>query len=273
MRLGFFSLAAIVLFLISGTAMGLFTEMPRNLEIGETKEELKFTVYNESNLNQPLQVFYDLPGDFEIVSQPEMIMANSAAEVTALIVPDYSLEGTIHTATIAINLGGNTAEKQIELEYKKENKCPVDIYAQQSNDGTILVKAVNNSFKDKALRFKEITGTPDYNLEGPMTIALAGYEEKEFEYEITNTGNFKGNAELVFECRSTVLRTNVELDSGDDDNIAGFFTLTGLNLNSEIILNVFLGVIAAFLLIAFIARLVKVMKPAHEKKQNMEAFK
>ncbi|MFH1392012.1 MAG: hypothetical protein ABIH20_06890 [Candidatus Diapherotrites archaeon] len=253
-------LILVLALLLSTGASAFVNSLENTISVGETAYELSYTVENTSNIKQPLTVDYDLPTDFEIVKQPNYVNANSTQEIVVKILPQQGFEGTTYTGMITINLGGNKAEKRINVSYLKENTCTVEREVSVEEDKvTILLK--NNSYNGKTMKLSEVKNLPnDWVLNTGASFVLNSFEKKTYELELQKESSFDGELEFVFECQGETFTNKVKVKHEGNDFTG--FAIAGsalYSVDSELIIDIFLVIIAAILLIAFIARLVKVL--------------
>src|SRR3989344_5729061 len=265
----------VFILMASANAMAFVTDLEDIITIGETPYELSFNVENTTDIRQPLRIEYDFPTDFETINQPNFIRANAMEEIKVKIFPSAIQEGTTYKGMIQITLGGNTAEKIITLNYAKENKCTIERNIEIANN-KIKIEFVNTSFKDKEVRLVDAAGLPEgWSIEGTKTFILSGFEEKTFTLEIKGRGAFNGTLELQFQCEGETFKEEAQIRmENNEPGFTGLVLLNSLgNIDFEIIVDVVLGIIAAILLIAFIARMIKFLNTNKEKQTKIEVKK
>jgi len=253
--------STIALLLIMGSTSAFVSNLENEITVGETPYLLSFKVENKSNLNQPLFVDYDLPTDYEIVKQPGSIRAESEEEIVVKILPQSGFEGTTHIGTIYLEVNGQKSDKLITINYKRENNCTVERQVELEKDEVTII-LTNNSYKDKTMKLIEIKGLPsDYELKGRTSFVLNSFERNTYKFELVKGAPFRGELEFVFECQGQTFTNKLEADFEEDGLFSGLavFGSAMSAVDSAIILDIFLVIIAAILLIAFIARLVRVL--------------
>ena len=176
--------------------------------------------------------------------------------------------------------------------YTKPKNCavsiiPIGTFDEKENKFTIRTELENNGIIAEKVELKAVRGIPDdWKVEGTRRAEVEGESLKSFETVIKPGSNYTGKAELVYECgaftveRIVILKFRGPLENTFEGLATGFaglfggFSLpegiTGLALPdgmAGLVIDFILIIVAAVLLIAFIARLVKRMgrKPPAEQ--------
>lgn len=271
MRFGVFFTAMAALLLLAATAGAFVTGLETSIDIGETGKELSFLVENKSNIKQPLTINYDFPSDFTVILQPSFVRANSKDEVKVKIFPNEDLGGSTYNSMINIKVGTNKAEKTITLNYLNTDVCTVNIDVNFENK-MFVINLENESFKEKNIRLTNIEGI-DWEVDKFDTTVL-GNTTKTIELEIENISNFTGEVEFTFDCKGTPIKKTVNVEYEEPGIGVAFtgFAVLEEGFNFEFLFDVLLALIAAVLLVTFIARLVKILNQK-EKQTKIEADK
>ncbi len=265
-----FSIALIAaLVLLPAGAFAFITQSEADIRVGETPKDYTFTVENKSAATKALVLSFVMPSRHEVIAKPQWVGAKSTGQVKIRIYPDSRLEGTTYTAKIKAELGGDIAEKVLTINYIAEDKCTIDTRAgfADYNQGPskIALTFTNGSYKAKAIELAGISGAPqDWKLEGGNTFTIGPFETRQFETGLERKSPFSGGLGLVFRCAGTEFTQKIDVSApkkGDEGAFAGFAVLAeGIaSADFAFILDAFLIIIAAVLLIAFIARLVHFM--------------
>ncbi|HZX34846.1 MAG TPA: hypothetical protein VFF09_05715 [archaeon] len=273
MRWGFLITAIAVLALFSSAAFGaVVSGFENSIIVGERPHEFSFYAENDSATKQPLTVEFNFPAKVVAENMPEYIPANSSSKVSVLIYPEKSLEGSSYKGMVLIDVGGNKAEKNVSIDFRREDSCTVKAEAQESDEGA-LVKFSNSSFKTKSLSLVEAKNLPsDWSVAGEKEFVLGSFEEKSFGIALEKGSSFEGAIEFVFSCADGSSSAEAEMKhesagmfSGLSgmavfvaDGISGFGGAAG-GADSQFIIDAVLAIVAAILMIAFVARLVKVL--------------
>ncbi|PIN85348.1 MAG: hypothetical protein COV47_02650 [Candidatus Diapherotrites archaeon CG11_big_fil_rev_8_21_14_0_20_37_9] len=251
-----------ILLLTSTASAAVLTNFNGTASIGETPKEINFIVENTTNTKQPFSINVNFPAKTNIAA-PKWIEAGAKETITVTIYPEETLEGQTYRGTVSAELGGNKAEKEVTLIFSKINACTVSAETYQNNDA-IKAAFKNNSFKSKTVYLEKINNVPDNWTFGKKSFVLGPYEEREFDLEITKGSSFSGEAELVYNCLNSEIKNTVQIEHKEEGYFTGFAILSqNQNKGEELpmIIDIFLAIIAAILLIAFIARLVRVYNP------------
>ncbi|MAG18412.1 MAG: hypothetical protein CL944_02980 [Candidatus Diapherotrites archaeon] len=253
------TLILVLALLLSTGASAFVNSLENTISVGESAYELSYTVENTSNIRQPLTVDYDLPTYFEIIKQPNYVNANSTQEIVVKILPQQGFEGTTYTGMISINLGGNRAEKRVSISYLRENNCVVEREVSLI-ENKVRITLENNSYKDKTIKLSEVRNLPNDWAITSTSFVLNGFEKNTYELELQKGSSFDGTLEFVFECQGNLFTNKVEVEHEGND-FTGFAIIGSAleSVDSELIIDIFLVIIAAILLIAFIARLVRIL--------------
>ena len=258
MRFGEFITGMTALLLLAATAGAFVTGLETSIDIDETGKELSFLVENKSSIKQPLTINYDFPSDFTVILQPSFVRANSKDEVKVKIFPNTSLEGSSYNSMINIKVGTNKAEKTITLNYLNTNVCTLNVDVSFENK-MFVIDIENESFKEKNIRLTSIEGT-DWEVDKFDTTVL-GNTTKTIQLEIENLSPYTGEVEFTFDCKGTPIKKTVNVEYEEPGIGAAFtgFAVLEEGINFEFLFDVTLALIAAVLLITFIARLVKIL--------------
>ncbi len=286
--MGILSKATALVFLaIIATPAFALVEGPSFIRVGENVQEIPFYAKNDSATEKYLEAEFTIPSKHEIASKPEWIGANSKGEVKVRIYPEERLEDTTYTGKAMFNLGGDISEKIISIEYAKEDSCPsvvgstfterpgADAAKAGGSKGAEPSKFIftvkNSSYKPKVLKLLAIEGAPqDWKISGAGTrgtYSIGAFETRKFEAAIEGQSAFTGEASFRFGCSGKEIVQKQQIKAGNvqgDGAGAGSGILSGFAVfassihpaDVEFILDAFLAIIAAVLLIAFIARLV-----------------
>ncbi|MCR4335516.1 MAG: hypothetical protein NUV57_03190 [archaeon] len=266
------TLTLVLVLLLSIGASAFVNNLENTINVGETAYELTFSVENNSNIKQPLTIDYDLPTDFEIAKQPNYVNATSTQEIVVKILPQKDFEGTTYTGTITINLGGNRAEKRLSVSYLKENNCTVEREV-SVNENKVTIELTNNSYKSKTIKLIEVKNLPNDWAITETSFVLNGFEKNTYELELKKGSSFDGELEFVFECSGETFSNTVKVKH-EDNGFTGFAIIGSAlgSVDSELIIDIFLVIVAAILLIAFIARLVRLLN-SNAKQTKIEVKK
>jgi len=266
MRFGFFA-SLVTLLLICSSASAFVTSFDGGARIGESPYELSFFVENTDSVKRPLFITYNFPVDYELVNQPSWVGANSKEKIIVKLIPEYDLQGTEYLSTVSIVLGSNKSEKNIRLSFFNQDNCTIN--SSISTDNGLEFYFENTSFKSKEIKLVEIKAVPkDWKINGSTLFVLNGFESRNYSIDLVKNSSFSGVAEFVFSCENTSFSKKVEFEHGTTDSFAGFAILGGLEgiIDSELILILFLVIIASIFLLAFIARLVRILNNSEVKK-------
>ncbi len=257
------TLLAIVLIALTASASTV-SSLEGSIYVGETPYELSFYVENNTNTKQPLNIETIFPTRTTI-DAPDWVEANSQETVVLKVYPEEGFEGQKYSyAIVNIELGGTNVEKNVLIDYARENNCTVETNSEETETG-LKVKLTNKGFKEKTVTIKEINNAPSTWTFEKEEFVVGAYEERTFDVLLNKNGSFSGDAEIVFSCSGKEIAEKVRFDYTEKDLLSGFVIFgdsepnTTENEDYEIILDIFLVIIAAILLIAFIARLVRIM--------------
>ena len=247
--------------LLAWSADGQIIAFQDSVSIGETPYEYTFTVKNNSGSQKPLIIEYSFPAKYEKMSQPAFIDAGAQEQVKIKIYPQKSLEGATYVGTIKTQIGQDFSEKNLIMEFLKEDKCTVSPSAEIDMEGNAALKLSNSSYNSKTVELKSINGPAGWEITGEKKFEIAPNETKTVKTKINMKGAYNGEAELAFSCMGDQItaKTRVTRDEkGILQQITGMFTAAQFGRNiAGLAVNLFLGIVAAVLLVAFIARLVK----------------
>ncbi len=264
--LGF--LAAILLFCASASA-GV-TGLENSIMVGESAYKLSFFVDNASGVKLPLSVEFHFPSEYSVVKGPAFVAAKSnKGEVVVKVFPKKGLEGNTYTGTIIIDLGGNRAEKNIAITFFEEDSCPLEARITAQENGSIKLSLENKSYKSKTVQLSAVKGLPSgAAIEGVKEFSLGAFEKRDYELTVKSGSGFEADAEFEFTCKGVANPATVSepakikygQGNGSADASTGFavFGLGGI-AGGELLVDAVLVLVAAVLLIAFIARMVKIL--------------
>ena len=265
-----------LLIVLAAGSFAFVTDSPSYLSVGERPQDFSIQLENTSTVNKPLLAEFTLPSKFEVLEKPDFVRAKGKAQIRFRVYPQQSLEGTSYTGKIRLTLGGDVAEKIVTARYFSENGCTIDAQSGFAPVGTKAQGAAdagfvetltftNGSYKPKTLRLTQMRNAPqDWKTPGGQAFEVGPFETRSFSIPITAQSAFEGKIAFVFNCADSQLikrqDVSVKMAAGADSNViaSGFAVVAGAikSGEGEFILNAFLLVIAAVLLIAFIARLV-----------------
>ncbi|GEM_PF-6797697 len=264
-----------LLILLAAASFAFTVDSPSRISVGETPQDYTIRIENTSTLTKPLTAEFILPSRFDILEQPQFIGPKGKGEIRIRIYPEERLEGTEYTGKITLTLGGDVAEKIITISYFSENGCTIDArsgFAPAKAQGTAgnadfieTFTFTNNSYKSKKLTLIGMKGGQQgWKASAAGAFEVGPFETRSFEVPIDAPSAFDGRLEFIFSCANSQLSKKQDVSvkqgagAGTDVIASGFAVISGAMKSSEaeFILNAFLVVIAAVLLIAFIARLV-----------------
>ncbi len=270
MRWGSITLVFLALFVANAGA--LISGFPDSITVGETPSQIAFTVENDSGIRQPISVQVALPSDYEI-DAPEYAEANSSATVKITVYPQKGLEGSTQKGVVSVDVANNLAEKNILVNYAYKDECTLTIDA-QNNDGKIILEMENASYKSKTARLVSLEKAPqDWNIAGNTEFIIGAYEKRAFETKLAQNSAFEGNIELVFSCSGKTITKEISVKRDEQGALAGLATIGSMFENAGdtgFIIDAFLVIIAAILMIAFIARLVKILNTGNQTKLRVK---
>jgi hypothetical protein len=254
-------LIAIIIMLFANTAFGQIVGFQDTISIGETPYEYTLHVINNAPEQKPLLIEYHFPAKYEKISQPVFIEPNSQEQIKIKIYPSKNLEGSTYVGTIKAQIGNEFAEKNIIMEFKKENKCTIKPEANIDESGNVKLKLINSSYNQKSIELKSIKGPKDWEITGDKNFVINPNETKETGTKIKMKTTYSGSVGLVFSCYDEEILAEAKIEHSEKDvlqQITGMFTTSQLKIDVvSLSINLVLGVVAAILLIAFIARLAK----------------
>ncbi|MEK6957856.1 MAG: hypothetical protein AABW99_02670 [archaeon] len=271
MRWGSITLVFLALFVANAGA--LISGFPDSITIGETPAQIAFTVENNSGIRQPISVQAVFPSDYKI-DAPKYAEANSSAIVKITVYPQKGLEGSTQKGVVSIDVANNLAEKNILVNYAYKDECTVTIDAQNGSDGKIILEMENASYKSKTARLVSLEKAPqDWNISGNTEFTIGAYEKRAFETKLAQNSAFEGNIELVFSCSGKTIAKEIKVKRDEQGALAGLATIGSMFENTGdtgFIIDAFLVIIAAILMIAFIARLVKILNTGNQTKLRVK---
>ena len=265
MRFGVFA-SLITLLLICSSASAFVTSFDGQARIGESPYELSFFVENTDSIKRPLFITYNFPVDYNVVNQPSFVEANTKEKIVVKLIPNAEVAGAEYLSTVSIVLGSNKAEKNIRLSFFNQDNCTINssIYTTKGLEFSFE----NTSFKPKQIKLTEIKGVPaDWKINGSTLFVLNGFESRTYSVDLVKNSSFSGIAEFVFSCENTSFSKKVEFAHENNGSFTGFANLGVIVsvFDSELILILFLVIIASIFLLAFIARLVRILNNGVEK--------
>ncbi|VVB99580.1 Uncharacterised protein [uncultured archaeon] len=257
-----------------------FVEGQSYISIGETPYDYAFTVENASSQKKALEVSFSMPVKYEANDVPQWVMPDSKEEVKIRIFPETGFEGTTYAAKISISLGGDVAEKTLNITFANENGCPVTAKITGTTSGnngknTASFEFMNKSYKPKEVKISGVAAGGFETTGAQEKLALGPFETRPFEAILEGDKSYEGMAEFTLECAGSAEKAKaigkVKLEGKAGFIASGLALLSGIGNASggaakgnpglvETTVDVFLAAIAAILLIAFIARLVKFTK-------------
>ncbi len=239
------------------------------VQFNQMPEELIFTVTNDYSAAQGLSVKLFAPIDYEIVGTiPTSLDANKSTKITMLLYPKTEFVGIQQKANLQISLGSNIETKEITLKFYALNEFPAEItlnsnynVGKDANTFWIDVTAYNKTIQDVEVELSGIGGIPsDWNVSpGTFKLQVPALETRTQTILLRPASSFDGNVALIFSALGFGHSEKIALKYEAKGAIAGFAALFP-KISSEIALDVLLAVVAALLLISFIARMVHRMQ-------------
>lgn len=262
-------LAVVLLSLLLATAAHAAVSLNNVVEFNQFPKELVFTVSNSYSTAQALGVKLFAPVDYEIVGAlPNSIDANKSAEIKMLLYPKTEFIGIQQKANLQISLGSNIETMEITLKFYALDEFPAEIninsnysIGKDANEFLIDIALQNKSVQDIEVEFSGIGGIPsDWDAE-PKTFKLKipALQSISQTIALKPGSSFDGNAVLNFSALGFGHSENMALKYDTIGALAGFAALFP-EISSEFALDVLLAIVAALLLISFIARMVHRMQ-------------
>jgi hypothetical protein len=259
--MGIKPLIAIMTILLASIAASQIVGFQDTISIGETPYEYIFHVINNSNEQKPLLIEYHFPVKYEKISQPVFIEPQTQEQIKIKIYPSKKLEGSTYVGTIKVQIGSEFAEKNLIMEFKKENKCTIKPEAEFDSSGSVKLKLVNPSYNQKSIELKSIKGPNDWEIIGDKNFIINPNEIKETSTKIKMKTTYSGSVVFVFSCHNEEILAEAKIEHFEKDvlqQITGLFTASQFKIDAtSLAINLLLGIVAAILLLAFIARLTK----------------
>ena len=266
-----FLIVALAFILVFSSAQAAVRGIPTSIEFHETVEQIEFSVSNDSGSTQLLEVQLFLPVDYDFLDKPEFVEAGESATVKVALYPREDLIGTVYNSMIVVSLGNDVYELPVRVSFEENQECQLVYKArsrtQDVNGLTELyvdIEIYNPYPKAMDVEFRGINGLPFGWSYSPAntTITIAALEKQGISVELTAGSAFDGNAFVLVSCPGfDDVEERVEISHEGTGILSGFFAFGNLFDDSEfaleIILDVLLALVAAVLLIAFIARFVK----------------
>jgi len=246
--------------------------------------EVSFTVTNTSTVPRELEMTINMPGRHEVLRDPGVIAAGATEEVVISILPEEKFEGSEFVGTIMLKLGNDTAEKNLKIVYARARTCVVSIaplgsFDEAANKFTIDTQLTNNGVEAAEVELSAIKGIPsDWKVGGDRKAGVRAGETRNIQTTLTPGSDYAGQAQLVYNCdgfaieRIVVVKFERPITSAFDNIGAGFASLfggtggDGAGFDWGLAINVILILLAAILLIAFIARMVKMLDRQENQK-------
>ncbi|GEM_PF-3012896 len=263
-------LALLAAIALAGTAQAQIDGLSGQLIVENVPADFSFTVTNSENVSRDVFLGVFLPAKFVFLEKPGKLAPLETAEVKIRIFPEEELIGSTFSAKVTAEIGVSKAEKTFEIVFKRETSCPVKITTtlfepseENSNKFVLFSELENRKNSRQEFSIDKINGLPQgWVVETENSTLVNPLETRILKTTISPQSNFEGELEVVFDCgRFTETRTHpVRFDRQDPIGtglvgLGGFF---GDN-NNSIILNVFLVAVAAFLMVMFISRLVRIL--------------
>jgi hypothetical protein len=287
-------LAFIAITLVFTQASAFVGEFNNYIVVRNVPSEFSFTVTNNDPVARLLEMQILLPGRYEVISNPGTIDAGATEDVVIRLLPEKKFEGSEFEGNIFLKLGSNTAEKNLKIFYTKSKTCAVSIaplgsFDANTNKFTVSTGLENNGIENERVELKVIRGIPDdWKVEGQRSTEIDAGEKKSFDTTLIPGSNFTGQAQLVYQCGDFVVERIVIVKferplnplQGPFAAATGFFSLLG-NIKFDmpggltgIVLDAILIIVAAVLLIAFIARVVHRIgrRPPTTVQQEISSF-
>lgn len=250
-----------ILLVTIGAHAATIEGLQQDITIGEIPLELSFKVSNDSPTAKQLTISATMPTKYEVVAS-RSLRPNSTETVKIRIFPESGFEGSTYTGQIVIDLGGNRAEKNVQLTYERQDSCSVKADASISGDGKATITLQNQSYKRKTVELLAVKGVPnDWTFTGNKAFNFGPYEKRNYELTVKRQGMFEGEAEFVFKCGQEEFSEKTPVKFTGEGTISPFAVIGSIAKAADInfMIDAFLVIIAAILLIAFIARMVRIL--------------
>ncbi|MEW6295038.1 MAG: hypothetical protein AB1467_01940 [Candidatus Diapherotrites archaeon] len=236
-------------------------DIPNYINFYQEPQTISFTVENDSGFTEELNIEISAPVRSEVMNAPEDLMPEEKALIQIKFYPEKRFIGSTYESTITIALGEISEKKNLTLKFNERNECPIDLSATQKNKTVngaeviqLNVSISSNSSEDLTVKFYGIKGLPSNWLYEPQnkSLSIEGNAEKSLLLTISPKSTFTGSAFINFKCLGFEKSKKVDLNFSQAGFASGLVTaISGMPW-----LDIILIIIAALLLIAFIARLV-----------------
>ncbi len=269
------ALSLIVFIFAANLASAAVSAVPSQITVGESPREISFFATNTTGIRQQFEAEFSFPTKFTIIKKPQWIESGARENIVLNIFPQHGFENTTYVGTIKVTIGGDVAEKNVILNYLNQNECSVQSKTTIANSGDVTILLKNNSYRPKSVTLVEIRNVPaDWKITGNTQFSIGPFEQKTFGTKLEMNSALNGNAVFVYKCANTEFTESVKVEHKDGGIPASMFAVFGqasTMANGEFMLDLFLVIIAAILLIAFIARLVRIVN--RDLEQNTGANK
>lgn len=260
-----FVVAALALLCINVSAFT--SDIPSEIKFHEVPKDLSFTVTNTEGTDRELSVTPVFPVEHLFLENPGTVLANETKTVKIRFFPRKDLLGTQFTGTLKVSMGISNAEKNIKMEFLPQNACPVSIdtaiEVKENGFEKIFVlnsKLFNHKQENVVISLSEVQGLPkNWKTEAVEGVRLGSMQNGLYMVTLFPGENFDGEVSLVFNCDGFKENRAARISfDGQKDFFSGFAGLFSFDFFSGgFLLNAFLVLLAAVLLIAFISRLVR----------------
>ncbi len=262
-------LSGLVFILLFASVNAAVSDLPSYITLKNSPKEISFTVSNATGLKKALDVEVFSPVNYEITEKAQWVDPDSSETVKIKFIPRGDLVGTRYAGRIIVTLGSEKIEQNVSFFFTSEDSCPVKAAVskiESEEDGIHSIKLFIY-FKNDSVEAKEITGISLEGIPGDWgrieegTISVPAQGQTELTITLSPGSSFSGEAEFVYSCGGFENREAVNLEHEGSASITGMFGGLDLDLFSVwLLVDLFLFVIAAVLLIAFIARFIKRVK-------------
>jgi len=253
---------AALIFLSFNAAALVVKDIPNYMNFYVEQQTISFTVENDSGFTQDFSIEVSAPIKSEFIgSVPEALASEEKVEVQIKFYPEDRFIGSTYESAITITLGEASEKKDLTLKFNERDECPIGLSATQKNktaNGTEVIELSllisSNSTEEQTIKFSGIKALPSNWLYEPQnkSFSLESNGEKSLLLTITPRSTFKGSAFINFECLGLEKSKKIELNFTQKGFASGFVTaISGIPW-----IDIILVLIAALLLIAFVARLV-----------------
>ncbi|MFH1587163.1 MAG: hypothetical protein ABID38_04860 [Candidatus Diapherotrites archaeon] len=259
----------LVLILLFASVSAVVSDLPSYITIRNSPMEISFTVSNPTSLKKALDVEVFSPVSYQVTEKAQWVDPNSSETVKIKFIPRGDLIGTRYAGKIIVTLGSEKTEHEVSFFFTGEDSCPVKAAVskiESEEDGIHSIKLFvyfkNDSVEEQEVGGISLEGIPgDWSYSGEETLIVPAQGNAETTLEISPGSSFNGEAEFVYSCRGFENREKVNIEHEGSAGITGLFGALDLELFSVwLLVDLFLFVVAAILLIAFIARFIKRVK-------------